>query len=143
MILFDLICKNHHQFEAWFPSSDQYEVQRKKGLIKCPYCNTTSVKKSLMAPSIKLSNEKKYNEKKVIQSQYDNEMLKQIKKIKNYVNNSTEDVGQDFAEEARKIYYGETKARPIRGEATQEETKSLNEEGVPFSRLPWSSKEDA
>ncbi len=143
MILFDLICKNQHQFEAWFPSSKQFEVQKKNRLIKCPYCNTTSVKKALMAPNVKISTENKYKRKKIIRSQNDHEIVKKIKNIKEYINNNSEDVGTRFAEEARKIYYGEKKARPIRGVSTQEETKSLNEEGVPFLRLPWGSREDA
>ena len=142
MILFDLKCKKLHKFEAWFPSSEQYEVQRKKGLIKCPYCNTSSVQKDLMAPSVKVSQTKKNKPKPVLQSTNNKETIKKVKKIKKYIENNTENVGKEFAEEARKIYYGEKKARPIRGEASQDETKRLEEEGVPFSRLPW-AREDA
>ncbi len=143
MILFDLNCKNLHKFEAWFPSSKQYEEQRKKGLIRCPYCNTSSVKKALMAPSVKVSTSKKNKNKVVIQATNNKANLKEIRKIKKYIENNTENVGKEFAEEARKIYYGEKKARPIRGEATQDETKNLEEEGVPFSKMPWASREDA
>ena len=73
---------------------------------------------------------------------FNSEIIKKVKKIKKYIENNTENVGKEFAEEARKIYYGEKKARPIRGEASQDETKRLEEEGVPFSRLPW-AREDA
>ena len=68
---------------------------------------------------------------------------KQIKKFKNFVEKNSENVGKNFAEEARKIYYGEKKARPIRGESTEKESQDLLEEGIPFSKLPWHSKEDA
>ena len=96
-----------------------------------------------MAPNVKISTENKYKGKKILRSQNDNKTVKKIKKIKEYINNNSEDVGTRFAEEARKIYYGEKKARAIRGVSTREETKSLNEEGVPFLSLPWGSREDA
>lgn len=143
MILFDLICKHSHRFEAWFPSSEQYDKQRKRGLVKCPYCNTTSVKKAIMAPNVQVSKTSKVQPKSILQENKDIETIKKIKKIKKYIEMNTENVGTRFAEEARKIYYGEKKARPIRGEATQNETKQLEEEGVPYTRLPWASKEDA
>tara|TARA_B100001027_G_C16159319_1_gene281801 strand:- start:278 stop:709 length:432 start_codon:yes stop_codon:yes gene_type:complete len=143
MILFDLICKHSHRFEAWFPSSEQYDKQRKRGLVKCPYCNTTSVKKAIMAPNVQVSKISKVQPESILQKNKDIETTKEIKKIKKYIEMNTENVGTRFAEEARKIYYGEKKARPIRGEATQNETKQLEEEGVPYTRLPWASKEDA
>tara|TARA_B100000902_G_C26604433_1_gene572067 strand:- start:27 stop:458 length:432 start_codon:yes stop_codon:yes gene_type:complete len=143
MILFDLKCENDHKFEAWFPSSSNYEDQLKKKMIECPYCNSKKIKKSLMAPNLnvksrsnKSSKEKKKNLSKVT-------LEKQIKKFKKFIEKNTENVGKNFAEEARKIYYGEKKARPIRGESTEKESKDLAEEGIPFSKLPWHSKEDA
>ncbi len=143
MILFDLKCENDHKFEAWFPSSSNYEDQLKKKMIECPYCNSKKIKKSLMAPNLnvksrsnKSSKEKKKNLSKVT-------LEKQIKKFKKFIEKNTENVGKNFAEEARKIYYGEKKARPIRGESTEKESQDLAEEGIPFSKLPWHSKEDA
>ena len=68
---------------------------------------------------------------------------KEIRKFKKYIEKNTENVGKNFAEEARKIYYGEKKSRSIRGETTNEEAKELVEEGVPLSKLPWNTKEDA
>ena len=143
MILFDLSCKNNHLFEAWFPSSDKFEEQNKKGQIKCPYCNTSSIKKSLMAPNIKVSKDKKYSKKHLLHNKSFKEVEKKIKELKKYINKNSENVGKNFAEEARKIYYGEAKERSIRGETTKEEAKDLLEEGVPFSRLPWGTREDA
>ena len=143
MILFDLKCENDHKFEAWFPSSSKYEYQLKKKMIVCPYCNSKKIKKSLMSPNLNVKSSSKKNsiEKKNQLSQIN--LVKQIKKFKNFVKNNTEDVGENFAEEARKIHYGEKKARPIRGETSEKESQDLAEEGIPFSKLPWHSKEDA
>ena len=143
MILFDLKCENDHKFEAWFPSSSNYEEQLKKKMIVCPYCNSKKIKKSLMAPNLNVKSCSKNNsiDKKDGLAQINLE--KKIKKYKNFVEKNTENVGKNFAEEARKIYYGEKKARPIRGESTEKESQDLAEEGIPFSKLPWHLKEDA
>ena len=143
MILFDLKCENDHKFEAWFPSSSNYEDQLKKKMIECPYCNSKIIKKSLMAPNLNLKSRSKKNstDKKKDLSQINIE--NKIKKFKIFIEKNTENVGKNFAEEARKIYYGEEKARPIRGESTEKESQDLAEEGIPFSKLPWHSKEDA
>ena len=139
MILFDLKCENNHTFEGWFASNSNYEEQRKKKMIICPYCNSTKIKKSLMAPNINTKSISKNNKKAIAQKNLEN----QIKKFRKYIEKNTDNVGKNFAEEARKIYYGETKSRPIRGESTEKETKKLIEEGIPFSKLPWQTKEDA
>ena len=143
MILFDLQCEKNHKFECWFASSENYEKQLKNKMIICPYCNSTEIKKSLMAPNINTKNTSKNNKKSNKQYLAKNNLEKQIKKFKKYIEKNTDNVGKNFAKEARKIYYGETKSRPIRGESTEKETRELAEEGIPFSRLPWHSKEDA
>ena len=143
MILFDLQCDKNHKFECWFASSIKYEEQLKDKMIICPYCNSTKIQKSLMAPNINTKstskNSKKNNKKKLAQNNLEN----QIKKFRKYIEKNTDNVGKNFAEEARKIYYGETKSRPIRGESTEKEAQELAEEGISFSQLPWHSKEDA
>ena len=139
MILFDLQCEKNHKFECWFASSANYEEQLKNKMIVCPYCNSTKIKKSLMAPNINTKSISKNNKKAIAQKNLEN----QIKKFRKYIEKNTDNVGKNFAEEARKIYYGETKSRPIRGESTEKETKELIEEGIPFSKLPWQTKEDA
>ncbi len=143
MILFDLQCEKGHKFECWFASSANYTEQLKNKMIICPYCNSTKIQKSLMAPNINTKstskNSKKSNEKKLEQNNLEN----QIKKFKKYIEKNTDNVGKNFAEEARKIYYGETKSRPIRGESTEKEVQELEQEGIPFSQLPWQLKEDA
>ena len=143
MILFDLQCDKDHKFECWFASSANYQEQLNNKMIVCPYCNSTKIQKSLMAPNINtkitIKNSKKNYKKKLEQNKLEN----QIKKFKKYIEKNTDNVGKNFAEEARKIYYGETKSRPIRGESTEKEAQELAEEGITFSQLPWQSKEDA
>ena len=143
MILFDLQCEKNHKFECWFATSANYEEQLKNKMIVCPYCNSTKIQKSLMAPNINTKstykNSKKNNQNKLAQ----NNLVNQIKKFRKYIEKNTDNVGKNFAEEARKIYYGETKSRPIRGESTEKEAQELAEEGIPISQLPWQSKEDA
>ena len=143
MILFDLQCEKNHKFECWFASSENYEKQLKNKMIICPYCNSTEIKKSLMAPNINTKNTSKNNKKSNKQYLAKNNLEKQIKKFKKYIEKNTDNVGKNFAKEARKIYYGETKSRPIRGESTEKEVQELEEDGIPFSQLPWQSKEDA
>ena len=96
-----------------------------------------------MAPNINTKgsaqNSKKDNKKILRQNNLEN----QIKKFRKYIEKNTDNVGKNFAEEARKIYYGETKSRLIRGESTEKEAQELAEEGIPFSKLLWQTKEDA
>ena len=139
MILFDLQCNRGHKFECWFASSANYEEQLKNKMIVCPYCNSTKVQKSLMAPNINIKSTSRNNKKKLEQNNLEN----RIKKFRKYIEKNTDNVGKNFAEEARKIYYGEKKSRSIRGETSNDEAKELAEEGIPFSKLPWSTKEDA
>ena len=143
MILYDLNCENGHTFEAWFASSEQYDKQNKKKLINCPICNSNKIKKALMAPNLKgaKKNNKSFEQKKI--EEENKNFNKKLKEFKKFIENNTEDVGKNFTEEAKKIYYGETKSRPIRGETTKEQAKELIEEGVPIAKLPWSSREDA
>ena len=141
MILFDLSCENEHEFEAWFPSSKKYDEQRKRKLISCPYCNSNKVKKALMTPNLNMLSKSKSKKsptptnKKLVETN--------IKKLKKLIERNTEDVGKNFAEEARKIYYGEKKTKSIRGETTKKEAKELIEEGIPCISMPWFSREDA
>ena len=142
MILFDLKCTNGHVFEGWFASIKKYELQLKKGQIRCPACDDKKISKTLMAPNINTKSSKSLLNKKVISSDSD-KIVKEIKKIKSIIMKNTDDVGKNFAEEARKIYYGESKARGIRGETTNEEAKELEDEGIPFAKIPWTSRGDA
>ena len=140
MIKFDLICENKHIFEASFDDSSSFEKQKKKKLIECPFCNSSNVSKSVMAPNIsnKSSSSIKLNrEKNKLFSNYN----KQINKIKSEIEKNFTYVGKKFPEEARKIHYGEVKDKPIYGEATEKESQELVDEGISLVRLPFSKKE--
>jgi len=141
MILFDLCCENEHVFEVWFASSSQFEEQKKKKLINCPICNSNKIKKALMAP--KLNGTKKNSKTTSRNVLNDSSVINKFKKFKKFVEENTVDVGKDFTEEARKIHYGETERKSIRGETTKEQAEELLDEGIPIARLPWTSREDA
>ena len=96
-----------------------------------------------MAPNLNVKSRSKKNSKDKKNDLSQINLEKKIKKFKKFVEKNTENVGKNFAEEARKIYYGEKKARPIRGESTEKESQDLAEEGIPFAKLPWHLKEDA
>ncbi len=143
MILFDLNCENGHTFEAWFASSDQYEKQNKKKLINCPLCNSNKIRKALMTPNLRGTKKANQNLEHIRAKKEMKKFNKKLKEFKKFIEKNTEDVGKNFTEEAKKIYYGETKSRPIRGETTKEQESELIEEGIPIAKLPWSSREDA
>ena len=140
MIKFDLICEHKHVFEACFDDSSSFEKQKKKKQIECPFCNSSNVSKSVMAPNIsnKSSSSIKINrEKNKLFSNYN----KQLNKIKSEIEKNFTYVGKKFPEEARKIHYGEVKDKPIYGEATEKESQELVDEGIHLVRLPFSKKE--
>ena len=136
MIKYKLSCKNCEiSFDSWFASSKEYEKLKKKDLLNCHVCNSRQVEKSLMAP--KFIN-------KPISKSFDNQNLKlkkisnKIKEYQKFIKNNFEFVGKNFAYEARSIHYNSKKKnKSIYGEATKEEIKELNEEGVKTEIIPW------
>ena len=113
---------------------------RRKKLIECPFCNSLKISKSVMAPNVtnkSSSTMKTINKQNKLFSNYN----KQINKIKSEIEKNFKYVGKKFPEEARKIYYGETKDEPIFGEATEKESKELVDEGISLVKLPFSKKE--
>ena len=140
MIKFDLVCENDHIFEVSFDDSTSYKIQKKKKLIECPFCNSLKISKSVMAPNVtkkSSSTMKTINKQNKLFSNYN----KQINKIKSEIEKNFKYVGKKFPEEARKIYYGETKDEPIFGEATEKESNELLDEGISLVKLPFSKKE--
>ena len=133
MIVFNLICsKCEYEFEGWFDNSSAFESQKKRKVINCPNCESSKIKKTLVAPNVgKKSNSKKTTNKKTIASN--------INKIKKIVEDNFDYVGDQFTEEAKKIKYGETEDRPIYGEATIEQTKELIDEDISITPLPFQS----
>ena len=140
MIVFDLACTKGHRFEGWFASAADFARQADAAQIRCPVCDDTGVAR---VPSARVrvghapSPEKKPSERPASET---NDAIagltpELIAKLRDVIR-STENVGRRFPEEARKIHYEEAPARPIRGQASREESAALAEEGIEFSPLP-------
>ena len=136
MIRFSLRCASGHEFEGWFRNGEGYEAQEKAGEIACPECGDTHVEKALMAPSIGRSREAR---PPISPTQ----LRAALVELRQQVESHCDYVGPQFAEEARRIHYGESDPRGIYGEATENESRELNEEGIKFGRIPWVAPTDA
>jgi hypothetical protein len=135
MINFSLRCADGHEFEGWFRDGATYDKQAKSGKVSCPDCGSTKVEKAPMAPRLAKSSSKP--EMSLA------EMRKALLALRKHVEANCDYVGPRFAEEARKIHYGEVERRSIYGESTLDEAKELSEEGIAFGRVPWISNGDA
>jgi hypothetical protein len=134
MISFRLSCDGEHVFDAWFRNSDDFDSQVKRDLVECPHCGSHKITKALMAPAVSIPSEKK--DVSLVQGAEQKRLMAQMTELARKVRENAEDVGSGFAEEARKIHYGEADARGIYGKATFDEAKGLAEEGVDFFPLP-------
>jgi hypothetical protein len=148
MIVFDLLCSKGHRFEGWFNSAADYASQKERGLVSCPKCSTTAVER---VPSATRANLGAQPPKPAPVAPGTTNMVKTpemdgkdafaiaqmlYSKMLDEILTKTEDVGRDFADEARKIHYEEAPARAIRGQATNEEHDALVDEGIPVARFP-------
>jgi hypothetical protein len=134
MIKYNLICRHDHAFEAWFSSSADYDVQRKKRLVGCPFCGSAKVEKAIMAPNVATS-----RKKDAVAAQQKEAMAlmnKAADKIRKEIEDKCDYVGDKFADEARAIHYGEKEERGIYGEASAKEAADLQDEGVGIAPLP-------
>lgn len=134
MIKFTLHCEQAHDFEGWFRNNEDFETQQKRGFVECPVCGSNKVAKALMAPAVSTAR-KKENIALAINEQQ-KRALAQLKAMADSIRANAENVGDKFAEEARKIHFGEVEARGIYGEASPEEVRGLVEDGVDFMPLP-------
>lgn len=134
MIRFSLICDHEHQFDAWFRGGEDYETQRKRGLVECPQCGSSKVDKALMAPAV--STGRKQAKIALAMGEEQRRAMAQMKAMADKIKADADYVGDQFATEARKIHLGETEARGIYGEATHEEARSLAEDGIDFMPIP-------
>jgi hypothetical protein len=134
MIRFALACQNDHSFDGWFRNSEDFETQKKRGLIACPDCGSLEVDKALMAPSV--STGRKRETMALAMNAEQKKAMAQLKALSEKMRENADYVGDKFAEEARRIHFGETDPRGIYGEATPEEAKSLAEDGVEFMPIP-------
>ncbi len=136
MIRFSLHCASGHEFEAWFRNGEGYEAQQKAGEIACPECGDTQVEKALMAPSIGRSREPRGPISPA-------QLRAALVELRQQVETHCDYVGPQFAEEARRIHYGEKDPHGIYGEATADESRELAEEGIKVGRIPWVPATDA
>jgi hypothetical protein len=138
MIKYSLGCGKGHEFEAWFGSISAFEGQATGGLVRCPECQSTDVDRRPMAPAIVSRRDMRPASHTVTASAPPEVQaaLDKIKALKDYVIAKTDDVGAAFAEEARKIHFGEAEERAIRGQATADDMRTLVEDGIEFGILP-------
>ncbi|GLS30650.1 hypothetical protein SAMN04488498_10330 [Mesorhizobium albiziae] len=134
MIRFSLACDHDHDFEGWFRNNDDFETQKKRGLVECPACGSHKVEKALMAPAV--STGRKKQKIALAMNAEQQAAMAQLKALSEKLRENADYVGDKFAEEARKIHFGETDARGIYGEATAEEARGLVEDGVEFLPIP-------
>ncbi len=141
MIKYQLVCDQAHEFDAWFRSSADFDVQAADGVLECPYCGSAHVRKAIMAPAIAKGVSRRSGASQ-------NEKLAKVQaaiaeaadKARAYVEKNFDYVGDQFPEQARRIHYGESKERQIYGEATIKEAKELVEEGIEVAPVPAAPK---
>lgn len=142
MKVLNLQCAHQHAFEGWFGSEDDFQSQLGRGLVECPMCGDTQVTKMPSAPRLNLGArpEPAAQSKPAASSEVatvpDAELQKAWLQMVRQVMEKTEDVGERFAEEARRIHYGESEERGIRGQCSRQETRELLEEGIQVLPLP-------
>ena len=136
MIVFDLTCPQGHIFEGWFDSNESFEEQNMNGLVRCPVCDDSDIRKVLSPIAVRKSQPVASTGQETIDYQ------RLAKEVVEYIKTNSEDVGAQFASEALKIHYGVAEKRSIRGSATADEEKTLKEEGVDFVKVPFPVSED-
>jgi hypothetical protein len=136
MIRYALACEAGHAFESWFRSSLDFDRQAKRELVACPQCGSARVEKQIMAPAVRLRDEPEAKRPVALADPRDAAMRQMFRAYRQFIQENAEPVGDKFAEEARKIHYGETEERAIYGEATPAEVRELTEEGIEVAPVP-------
>jgi hypothetical protein len=150
MIRFALQCSQDHAFEGWFRDGAAFDAQAGDGVITCPVCGDSAVRKAMMAPAVVRSAARSAPASAPVPAAPTMTpdqvkaamMVGMLRKMREHVEKNFENVGDRFPEEARRIHYGEAAEREIYGRATPEEAKELHEEGVPVRPLPELPKLD-
>ena len=140
MIKYNLKCENDHEFESWFSDSQEYDKLDKKKLLECIYCSSNKIKKSIMSPMIsgKKLNSDSFNI-------FDQKLLDdrdKLIKLRKYVENNFEFVGNKFSKKVREVYYDKKNNKSIYGTTTNKEREELAEEGIDLLSIPWVSKDN-
>jgi hypothetical protein len=151
MIRYALRCERDHAFESWFQDSAAYEAQVKRKLVSCPVCNSVKVEKAIMAPRIVGKKGRRAEPEQApapapaeapaggptpLMMTQERELRTKLRELRDHIVKNADNVGERFPNEARKMHYGEIEHRPIYGEASPEEAKSLVDEGVEVSPMP-------
>ena len=152
MIRYSLHCDRGHTFESWFQSSSAYESQEKRKLVNCPVCGSARVERSIMSPQIvsKKGRDSQSNDMPApaqptevtasgstpLLMAQERELRAKLKELRDHIVKNADNVGERIPNEARKMHYGDIEHRPIYGEASPEEARSLIDEGVEVSPLP-------
>jgi hypothetical protein len=149
MIRYNLRCDRGHAFESWFQNSSAYESQEKRELVSCPACGSVKVERAIMAPQIvskkardsaapspAASTEVAAPTSTPLMMAQERELRAKLKELRDHIVKNADNVGERFPNEARKMHYGDIEHRPIYGEASPEEARSLIDEGVEVSPLP-------
>ena len=137
MIKYNLKCNNKHEFESWFSNSNEFEKLKSKNLIECIYCKSKQVDKSIMSPIV-LNKDEKIKKDKSLENF--KKVKKELLKMRKFVEKNFENVGKDFPQEVRNVYYNKRENKNIYGHTTQEEAEELKEEGIDIASIPWVDK---
>jgi hypothetical protein len=137
MIKYNLICECGKAFVSWFSSSIEFDSLCKKKLVKCIYCDSLHVKKTIMAPSLNRKSNQALKKNKL-----EKNIKKQLIEFRKYIEKNCKNVGEKFTQEARSIHYDKKKSQGIYGKATPEETSELIEEGIDIATIPWVDKSE-
>ena len=146
MILFDLSCKCGCQFEAWFQGHADYHAQLENGLLSCPECGSSAIRKILSPVAAVRSGcmQKRHDERSSLREKdFEKQAMQVLRQLSDFVEKNFEDVGTRLADEALKMHYGVTENRSIRGVATPDQEKVLKEEGIELLTVPLFKKSEA
>jgi hypothetical protein len=137
MIRYALLCDAGHAFESWFRDGGAFEAQAQRGLLACPQCGSDKIKKQIMAPAVAVRETASAKAQPVAMlGEGEAQMRAALRALHQHLRQNADDVGAGFAEEARKIHYGETDARAIYGQTSADEARALGEEGIEVLPVP-------
>ncbi len=140
MIRYALKCDKSHSFDSWFQSATAFEKLLASGMVTCSVCGSAVVEKALMAPKVRAARNARETAKPRPLSEPASPAEQALRELRAKIEANSEDVGRNFAREARAIHDGDAPERPIIGEVAPHEARSLIEDGVPVAPLPWSSR---
>jgi hypothetical protein len=134
MIVYNLACDNAHRFEGWFTSAEDFDLQSNDGLVSCPVCGSVEIVRQPSAPYLSKRGPQQADEQPQPVTAQLVDMMR--RKFLEHVVSKSEDVGQRFPEEARRIHYKEAPVRSIRGQASRREVDELRDEGIEVLSIP-------